>query len=126
MTLTKRLLITEEDAKDSNFVFSPLSIQLLLGLVAAGCGGSTLDQLVSFLQLPSLGELLSFSSDLASVVLADGSSRGGPRLSSSAGAWIDHSVSLKDSFKQVVGGVFKAACSQADLKTKVFFSVYGY
>ncbi|XP_044511296.1 serpin-ZX-like isoform X1 [Mangifera indica] len=115
-SLTKHLFSTE--AKDSNLVFSPLSIHVVLSLIAAGSKGHTLDQLLSFLNSKSNDQLNSFSSELVAVVFADGSSSGGPSLAFANGVWIDKSLSFKDSFKEVVDNVYKAASNQVDFQTK--------
>lgn len=46
LLLAKHLVSTK--ASDANLVFSPLSIQVLLGLIAVGSEGPTLNQLISF------------------------------------------------------------------------------
>ncbi|XP_021284241.1 LOW QUALITY PROTEIN: serpin-ZX-like [Herrania umbratica] len=122
LSLTKHVLQTE--AKDSNLAFSPLSIHVVLSMIAAGSRGPTLDQLLSFLKSTSNDHLGSFSSELVSVVFADGSPAGGPRLSFANGVWIDKSLPLKPSFKQVVDNVYKAASNQVDFQTKVVASLF--
>lgn len=117
LSLTKHLLLTE--GKDSNVVYSPLSIHVVLSLIAAGSKGPTLDQLLTFLKSKSSDHLNSFASELVSVVFADGSPSGGPRLSFANGAWVDKSLPLKPSFKQVVDTAYKAALNQVDFQTKV-------
>ncbi|XVE69992.1 hypothetical protein DITRI_Ditri10aG0036000 [Diplodiscus trichospermus] len=80
--------------------------------------GPTLHQLLSFLKSKSNDQLSSFSSELLSLVFADGSSVGGPRLSFANGVWIDKSLPLKPSFKQIVNNVYKATSNQVDFQTK--------
>ncbi|XVE69991.1 hypothetical protein DITRI_Ditri10aG0035900 [Diplodiscus trichospermus] len=116
LSLTKNVLQTQ--AKDSNLVLSPLSIHVVLSLIAAGSKGPTLDQLLSFLKSKSNDQLSSFSSELVSLVFADGSSAGGPCLSFANGVWIDKSLTLKPSFKQIVNNVYKATSNQVDFQTK--------
>ncbi|XP_010059776.2 serpin-ZX [Eucalyptus grandis] len=116
LSLSKQLLLT--GAKDSNLVFSPLSIHVVLSLIAAGCTGPTQNQLLSFLKTKSTDHLNSFASQLITVVLADGSAAGGPKLSFVNGVWIDKSLPLRPSFKQVVDASYKAATNLADFKTK--------
>ncbi|MBA0775250.1 hypothetical protein Gotri_010406 [Gossypium trilobum] len=116
LTLTKHVLQTE--AKDSNLLFSPLSIHVVLSLIAAGAKGPTLDQLLSFLKFKSNDQLSSFSSELVSVVFADGSPAGGPRLSFANGVWLDRSLPLKPSFEQVVDNVYNAASKLVDFQNK--------
>ncbi|XP_048130399.1 serpin-ZX-like [Rhodamnia argentea] len=116
LALSKQLLLTR--AKDSNLVFSPLSIHVVLSLIAAGSAGPTRDQLLSFLKAKSTDHLHPLASQLISVVLADGSAAGGPKLSFANGVWIDKSLPLRPSFKQVVDASYKAATNLADFKTK--------
>ncbi|KAF5729094.1 putative Protein Z [Tripterygium wilfordii] len=115
MEISERLLSNEEE---HNVVFSPLSIQMLLSLIAAGSKGSTQDQFLGFLNSKSKDDLCSFSSDLTSSILFDGTSIGGPCLCFSNGVWIDKSVTLKPSVKHVVDNFYKAALELVDFRTE--------
>ncbi|CAI0558489.1 unnamed protein product [Linum tenue] len=115
LSLSKHFLLKE--AKDSNAVISPASIHALLSLIAAGSNGPTKDQLLSFLNAKLMDHLNSLSSGLVSL-LADGVG-GGPRLSFVNGVWVDRSLPLRQSFKQVAGNVYKAASSEVDFQNKV-------
>ncbi|KAJ4950021.1 hypothetical protein NE237_026853 [Protea cynaroides] len=132
LEIAKSVLLKE--AKDSNVVFSPLSVHVVLSLIVvfsplsvhvvlslivAGSKGPTLDQILSFLRSKSNGELNSFASETVSLVLADGSQSGGPRLSSANGVWIDKLLSLKASFKDIIDNVYKAVSIQVDFQTKL-------
>lgn len=118
LAMTKRLL--QDQGKDSNAVFSPLSIHVLLSLIAAGSSGPTLDQLLWFLKSNSIDQVNHSASQIASIVLADGSPSGGPRLSCANGVWIDQSLSLKPSFQHIVQTAYKATLRQVDFQiTKV-------
>ena len=75
--LTKQLVQTE--GKQSNLVYSPLSIHVVLSLIAAGSKGPTQEQLLSFLESKSTDHLNSFASQLSSVIFSDGSPVGGPQ-----------------------------------------------
>lgn len=116
LRLTKAIFQTQ--AKNSNLVYSPLSIHVVLSLITAGSKGATSDQLLSFLGSKSNDHLSSFSSEVVSIVFADGSPAGGPRLSAANGVWIDKSLPLKPSFKQIVDNVYKATSAQVDFQTK--------
>lgn len=122
LTLAKHVLLSH--GKDSNVVFSPLSIHVVLSLITAGSSGQTLHQLLSFLKSKSTDELNSLSSQLVDLVFADGSAAGGPRLSFANGVWVDKSLSLKPSFKQVVDTLYKAASDHVDFQTKVSFFIF--
>ncbi|KAL8216158.1 hypothetical protein R6Q57_022995 [Mikania cordata] len=101
ITLATHLLSNK--SPNSNIVFSPISIQVVLGLVAAGAKGQTLDQLLGFLKTKTTGALNTLTSQLVSSIFADGSLRGGPRLSCANG---------------VLDTVYKASSNQADFRTK--------
>ncbi|XP_042502400.1 serpin-ZX-like isoform X2 [Macadamia integrifolia] len=116
LEIAKNVLLNE--AKDSNIVFSPLSIHVVLSLIAAGSKGPTLDQMLSFLRSKSNGELNSFASEIVSKVLTDGSQSGGPRLSFANGVWMDKSLPLKASFKEIVDKVYKAVSMPVDFQAK--------
>ncbi|MDP1188999.1 serpin family protein, partial [Klebsiella pneumoniae] len=54
-SLAKHVIATE--AKESNLILSPPSINVVLSLIAAGARGSTLAQLLSFLKSQSTDQL---------------------------------------------------------------------
>ncbi|KAL3514565.1 hypothetical protein ACH5RR_027282 [Cinchona calisaya] len=110
--------VISREAKDTNCVFSPLSLHVVLGLITAGSKGPTHDQLLSFLKSKSIDDLNSLASQLVSVVFADGSPSGGPRLSFANGVWVDQSLTFKPSFKKIVDDVYKAVSNQVDFKNK--------
>ncbi|XP_009776337.1 serpin-ZX-like [Nicotiana sylvestris] len=116
--LAKHVFSSELKGIDSNMVFSPLSIQIVLGLIATGSKGQTMDQLLSFFNLNSIEEVNSLSSWLVANVLVDGSPRGGPRLSVANGAWVDLTLSFKHSFKQIMDNVYKAASAYVYFQNK--------
>lgn len=62
ITLAKHILLNV--GKNSNLVFSPISIQVILGLISAGCSDQTLDQLLSFLKAKNIDELNSLYSSI--------------------------------------------------------------
>ncbi|KAJ0963411.1 hypothetical protein J5N97_028533 [Dioscorea zingiberensis] len=105
-------------AADSNLAFSPLSLHVVLGLIAAGSKGPTRDQILSILGSASPDDLSSLSSQTVSVVLADASGGGGPRIVFSNGVWVDASASLKPSFKQIVTETYKAEAKAVDFQSK--------
>ncbi|XP_010255122.1 PREDICTED: serpin-ZX [Nelumbo nucifera] len=116
LEIAKNVLLKE--GKNSNLVFSPLSIHIVLSLIAAGSKGPTLDQMLSFLRSKSNNDLNSFASQLVSLILADGSQSGGPLLSFANGVWTEKSLPLKPSFKGIVDTVYKATAKQVDFQSK--------
>ncbi|KAM1004253.1 hypothetical protein EV1_004402 [Malus domestica] len=115
LRITKQLLTTE--GKDKNMVYSPLSIQVVLWLLTAGSKGPTKEQLLSFLKSNSTDQLNSLASHLVPLIFADGSARGGPCLNFANGLWVQESLPIKPSFKEVVDTVHKAAIKQVNFKT---------
>ncbi|KAH6822909.1 Serine protease inhibitor family protein [Perilla frutescens var. hirtella] len=105
-------------AEQSNFVFSPLSIHVLWGLIASGSSGPTRDQILGFLRFKSLEELHALFSETVSRVLADGGPVGGPVLSTANGLWVDESLNLKPDYRLIVENVYRAVCEQVDFQNK--------
>ncbi|KAI8548740.1 hypothetical protein RHMOL_Rhmol07G0297000 [Rhododendron molle] len=104
LSLAKQVSLSE--SKDSNLVFCPPSIHVVLGLIAAGSKG------------PTQAQLLSLSSHLVSHFFDDGRPTGGPKLLFANGVWVDRLLTLKPSFKRVVDIVYKAASNHVDFQTK--------
>ncbi|KAJ3699061.1 hypothetical protein LUZ61_002766 [Rhynchospora tenuis] len=101
-------LISQAGSASSNLAFSALSLHSLLGLLAAGSSGPTHQQLLSFLGFPLASELTALHSQISNVILADGSAAGGPCLRYASGFWVNDSLTLKSSFREVGGSVYKA------------------
>ncbi|KAL8125385.1 hypothetical protein AgCh_012901 [Apium graveolens] len=114
LTLAKHLLLT----KQSNIVFSPISIQIVLSLLAAGSSGETLDQFLTFLKTKSTDALNYLYTHVVDLVFVDGSFADGPCLSLANGIWLDKSLSLEPSFQHVVDTLYKAVSHQADFQNK--------
>ena len=117
-------LSSTSDAKGSsgNTAFSPLSLHVALSLVAAGAGGATRDQLAATLGAAGPGDveaLHALSEQVVQVVLADASAVGGPRVSFANGVFVDASLPLKPSFKDLAVGKYKAETQSVDFQTKV-------
>nr|AFK48421.1 unknown [Medicago truncatula] len=115
LSVAKHLFSKESD---NNIVFSPLSLQVVLSIIASGSEGPTQQQLFNFLQPKSTDHLNYFASQLVSVILSDASPAGGPLLSFVDGVWVDQTLSLQPSFQQIVSTHFKAALSSVDFQNK--------
>ncbi|CAL5204635.1 unnamed protein product [Lathyrus oleraceus] len=111
-------LFSKVSHKENNIVLSPLSLQVVLSIIAAGSEGPTQQQLLEFLQSKSTHHLNSFASQLVSVVLANAAPAGGPLLSFVNGVWIEQTLTLHSSFKQIVSTDFKANLSSVDFHNK--------
>ncbi|EYU25364.1 hypothetical protein ABFS82_03G049000 [Erythranthe guttata] len=119
LSLAKHVITAH--AGDANVVISPLSIQVSLGMIAAGSNGPTRDQLLGFLKSKSIEELNSLSSRLVTHVFAEGRNPliGGPRFSLASGVWIDHSLTFKPSYEGIITqNAYMAAANRVDFRTK--------
>ncbi|KAI9073443.1 hypothetical protein K1719_044580 [Acacia pycnantha] len=106
----------------SNFVSSPLSLHIILSLVAAGSKGKTLDQLLSFLGSQSKDDLNSASSQLVSSLRqVEGTESGAPILSFVNGAWVEKTFGLKTSFEEIAKNVYRNQIELVDFINKVLF-----
>ncbi|XP_057421340.1 serpin-ZX-like [Lotus japonicus] len=112
LNITKHLF-SKEDYHKKNLIFSPLSLHVVLSVMAAGSAGSTLDELLSFLRFDSMDHLTTFFSQVISPVLFSED-----RLCFANGMWADESLSLSHSFKQLVATHYKATLASVDFKTK--------
>jgi len=124
-------LFSKEEYKDKNVVFSRLSLQTALSLLAVGSEGPTQNQLLFFLGSKSISHLNSLSSQLASSVLKDAAPAGGPHLSSANAVWVEKTLSLYPSFKETVATDYMATLKSLDFINKVrmryiSFSFFSY
>ncbi|XP_028772522.1 serpin-ZX-like [Neltuma alba] len=116
MMFGNHLLVDGE--MDENRVLSPLSFQVVLSLLAAGSGGYTRRQLLTFFDADSVDQLNHFASRISEDIMADGDPAVGPRMRCSNGLWLDQSLTLKPSFKQILDSDYRAALNPVDFQTK--------
>ncbi|WJX41306.1 hypothetical protein P8452_28676 [Trifolium repens] len=117
MTITKHLL-SKPEYKEKNAVISPLSLQTVLSIIAAGSEGSAQHELLSFLGSKSITDLNTLSSQLVSSVLPDAAPLGGPRITFANSIWVEKSLSLYPSFKQIVATDYMATLESHDFKNQ--------
>ncbi|KAL9310575.1 Serpin-Z1 [Arabidopsis thaliana] len=105
--------------KDSNVIFSPASINSAITMHAAGPGGDLVSgQILSFLRSSSIDELKTVFRELASVVYADRSATGGPKITAANGLWIDKSLPTDPKFKDLFENFFKAVYVPVDFRSE--------
>ncbi|KAG7584694.1 Serpin domain [Arabidopsis thaliana x Arabidopsis arenosa] len=105
--------------KNSNFVFSPASINSVLIMAAATSDNETLKScIISFLRSSSTDELNDIFRQIASVVLVDGSKRGGPKIAVANGVWREQSLPCSPESKDLFENFFKADFAQVDFRSK--------
>uniref|UniRef100_M8C135 Serpin-ZX n=1 Tax=Aegilops tauschii TaxID=37682 RepID=M8C135_AEGTA len=109
------------DGAAGNAAFSLLSLHIALSLIAADAGGATRGQLAATLGAEGTGEaesLHALAQHVVQLVLADASAKGGPRVAFANGLFVDTSMPLKSSFKEVAVGKYKAETHSVDFQTK--------
>jgi len=112
-------LFSKQEYKETNVVFSPLSLQIVLSIIAVGSEGPTQQQLLSFLQSKSTENLNYFASQLVSSVLSSAAPASGPHLAFINGMWVEQSLSLQPPFQKIVATDFKANIASVDFVNKV-------
>ncbi|CAA7048673.1 unnamed protein product [Microthlaspi erraticum] len=119
-------LFSTKPKQHLNTVFSPASINAALTLAASGpVGSSSAKEILSFLSSSSIEELNAVFSQIASVVFADRSANGGPKISSVNGVWIEQSLPIDDSsFKVLFENFFKASFDRVDFRSKDFSRIF--
>ncbi|POO03304.1 Serpin family [Trema orientale] len=101
MEIMKQFLLNEEDELKKNFVFSPLSINTLLSILANGLKpGRTLDTLLSLLGFETLADLN--AKECTDRQLTSLNANDGPQLSSVNGFWIDKKYRLDPSLEKAL------------------------
>ncbi|KAF5203568.1 Serpin-z1c [Thalictrum thalictroides] len=106
-----------KEAKENNFVYSPCSIQLAMSLVANGSNGSTLSELLTFLEAKDLNHLNSVAEDLVNT-LTESSEEGQQILTFVGGVWIDESLHLNPTFKSIAESIYKGQAEAVDFENK--------
>ncbi|CAH8256149.1 unnamed protein product [Arabidopsis lyrata] len=115
-------LVISSVANNTNFVFSPASINTVLTMVAASSSDEESRELrsfiLSFLKSSSTDELNAVFSEISSTVLVDGSKKGGPKIAVVNGVWMEKSLFINPSSKDLFKKFFKAAFAQVDFRSK--------
>ncbi|GJS32524.1 serpin-ZX [Tanacetum coccineum] len=117
--VTKTLL---DDARNGfekgNFVCSPLSLDIILGMLAVGAEGETLKQMLGFLRHESMDQFLSQSP--SSKLLAQSFNSGLELFTLMNGVWVQKRASpLLSSYQKVLKTVYNTEATYVDFKDKV-------
>lgn len=112
--------VIHTEAKNSNLVFSPASINSAITMHAAGPEGD-LDAggILSYLESSSLEELKAAFSEISSVVFPNNSSIDAPQITAANGVWIDKSLTIDPMFKDLFENFFKAFYARVDFRSEV-------
>ncbi|XP_020890360.1 serpin-Z2-like [Arabidopsis lyrata subsp. lyrata] len=87
--------------RNSNFVFSPASINTVVTMMT-----------------PGSDEHNAVFSEIATLVFADGSTKGGPKISVINRIWVEQSLPFDSSLKDLLEKFFKATFAQVDFRFK--------
>ena len=99
--------------RQSNFIFSPLSLRAGLALLAAGTNGETLSQLLTFLGSQELHLLNAASASLIEEM------RTWPQVSFAGGIFVDRSISLRPEFVSTADSAHGALARSVDFQNQV-------
>ncbi|CAA7032927.1 unnamed protein product [Microthlaspi erraticum] len=112
-------LINTTKSRNSNLVFSPASINTVVTMAAATSGDKRLrSSLLSLLRSSSMDELNTVFREITSVVLADGSASGGPKIAVANGFWIEQSLPFSPAYKDLLVNFFKSDFRQVNFRSK--------
>ncbi|KAH7850107.1 hypothetical protein Vadar_028073 [Vaccinium darrowii] len=121
--IATQLMLSEiQNGSSKNMVSSPLSINLILNMVAAGSTGHTLKRMLGFLGCKTIAEIKAKSRKMMAVAKGGGSSEesnNGPILTMVNGAWVDQRFPLVPRYKEeVLKRIFKCEANMVDFRTK--------
>ncbi|KAH7848646.1 hypothetical protein Vadar_005585 [Vaccinium darrowii] len=131
--IANELMLKEiKKGSSKNIVFSPLSINIALNMLAAGSIGDTLEYMLGLLGSKNADEINTKSSKMMAVAEGGGGGGGtgsssknasdGPILTMINGPWVDQCFPLVPTFKEeVLKGIFKCEANNVDFRTKVIF-----
>ncbi|KAF7131951.1 hypothetical protein RHSIM_Rhsim09G0016900 [Rhododendron simsii] len=122
--MTKQLLLKEvEKGNCENLVLSPLSIDVVLNMVAAGSRGPTLEKMLGWLGAENIEEIKSQSLKMMAVAVGDQHLEKGeeePVLCLVNGAWFDQRFTPKPSYTEdVLKGIYGCEAKTVDFVTRV-------
>ncbi|KAL3523483.1 hypothetical protein ACH5RR_016317 [Cinchona calisaya] len=112
-------LLLRENLKNGfskNVVVSPLSLNAVAAMLAAGSSEQTLDHVLGFLGCKTLDELKSVFSEMMAIATSNNEEEEGglPKISFANGVWVDKRFRLKDFYRRFVSDVFKSEAKNVD------------
>ncbi|CAH9090166.1 unnamed protein product [Cuscuta epithymum] len=116
VTLTKHVFLNAVKAGDRNVALSPLSVNVVMGMVAAGSKGQTRDSLLSFLNSDSTADFDAFATHAVTKILSDASHSGGLCITAANGAWVEKTVNFNPPFKHLLENSYEAVCQSVDFR----------
>ncbi|CAL5385128.1 unnamed protein product [Camellia sinensis] len=118
MRITKHLLLQEVGKSiKNNLVLSPLSINVVLNMVAARLAGPALEHVMGHLGFKTISDIHSNSSEIMAVAAGDGEN-GGPVFTMVNGVWVDKEFALNPSYEKVLRERFDCEFNTVDFRTQ--------
>ncbi|KAL5716428.1 hypothetical protein ACHQM5_018118 [Ranunculus cassubicifolius] len=110
LQISKEHNLTE--SKDKNFLYSPCSMQLALSMLANGAKGSTLEELLAFLEADTLNQLNSVANEMVQNLTQ------WAQLSFASGVWLDKSLDIKPEFRTACEKIYRSKAESVDFQKK--------
>lgn len=105
MHMVKHLMLKEMKARNSkNVVLSPLSLNVLLNMIAAGTTGATLELMLRLLGSESVEEINNKSCEILQT--ANYTGEDGPTVTSINAVWVDKSHPVKASYAELLKRIY--------------------
>nr|XP_043616037.1 uncharacterized protein LOC122587951 [Erigeron canadensis] len=122
-TVATRILLDDahNGFKNGNFVCLPFSLETVLGMLAAGAQGKTLEQLLEFLGHETIDQLLSESPSAKLLAqLLSNSNGGGLDIGLANEIWVDKNLfnRVQPCYKEVLKSVYKTKARFVDFTNK--------
>ena len=108
--------------KNGNFICSPFSLEIMLGMITAGAKGQTLKQLLEFLGHETMDQLHSESPSMKVLgrMLLDLNSGGSLVVSLANGVWVDKKLDpINSCYQDILKTVYNTNTKYVDLGNKV-------
>lgn len=117
-TLNSILLFDAISADKENAMFSPLSLNMALGLLEAGASGETKAQIDAYLQTENYADFAERYMKRAAEELTRTSGKDKNAVEIANSFWSDNDIPLKDEYKREIGGKYGAAVENLDFTDK--------
>ncbi|KAF7120138.1 hypothetical protein RHSIM_Rhsim13G0178900 [Rhododendron simsii] len=115
--IAKQLLLEQvKKGTNENFALSPVSIDVVMTMAAAGSRGPTLERMMAFLGTQDIDGIKSIASAMMAAAVCGGDEVSeGPVLSMVNGVWVDERFTLVDSYKEeILKGIYGCDAESVD------------
>ncbi|GJR02820.1 serpin-ZX [Tanacetum coccineum] len=121
--ITKTLLDDAQNGfRNGNLVCSPLSLDIVLGMLTVGAEGDTLKQLLGFLRHGSINQFLSESPSAKLLAQSISNQNSGLEFTLANGVWVDKYVKIESPYLRILEDFYKTEVTRVDFKDQVKLS----